>query len=85
MDNGVNSKLSGILSGLSGDKASELMRLVSSKEGQELVGKLSDEEKKAIIDRFMSLDKTEAQNSLKRFKSSGLSGLSAQDILNKLR
>lgn len=85
MDNSVNSKLQGILSGLSGNKMGELQRLMSSPEGQKLIKTLSPAEKKAIIDRFMSLDKAAVERSLKNFDSSGLSGLTAQDILNKLR
>ena len=85
MDNSVNSKLQSILSGLSGGKMGEIERLMSSPEGQKLIKTLSPAEKKAIIDRFMSLDKSAVERSLKNFDSSGLSGMTAQDILNKLR
>ena len=62
-----------------------MMKLLSSAEGQKLIKSLSPAEKKAIIERFMSLDKSTAQNSLKNFDPSKLSGMTAQDILNKLR
>lgn len=85
MDNGVNSRLQGILSGLSGNKMSELERLMSSPEGQNLIKSLSPQDKKAIIERFMSLDKSAIEKSLKNIDSASLSGMSAKDILSKLR
>ena len=86
MDNNVNDRLKNVLGGINlGSTYEPIMKLLSSSEGQKLMKNLSPVEKKAIVDRFMSLDKSTVQNSLKNFDSSKLSGLSAKDILDKLR
>ena len=86
MDNNVNGKLNSILgSGNLKGNIEPVMKLLSSPEGQKLMKSLSPKEKKAIIDKFMNLDKNAAQQSLKNFNPSMLSGMTAQDILNKLR
>jgi hypothetical protein len=85
LDN-VNEKLKSVIgSGNFKGNIEPIMKLLSSSEGQRLIKSLSPAEKKAIIDRFMSLDKNTAQQSLKNFDPSMLSGMTAQDILNKLR
>ena len=86
MDNNINGKLKSIIGGgnLKGN-IEPVMKLLTSPEGQKLMNSLSPQEKKAIIDRFMSLDKATVEKSLKGFNPSMLSGMSAQDILNKLR
>ena len=84
MDNSVNDRIKSVLSGAKGSYE-PVMKLLSSPEGQKLINSLSQKEKKAIIDRFMSLDKNAVNESLKNFNPSMLSGMSAQDILNKLR
>ena len=86
MDNNVNERLKSVIGSGNFKGASEpIMKLLASPEGQKLMRSLSPAEKKAIIDRFMSLDKKAVENSLKNFNPSMLSGLTAQDILNKLR
>ena len=84
MNNNINEKLKSVLSG---QKSSyePVMRLLSSPEGKELINSLSPQEKKAIMDKFMSLDKKTIGECMKNFNPSSLSGMSAQDILNKLR
>ena len=85
MDN-INDKLKSVMgNGNFKGNIEPVMKLLSSAEGQQLIKSLSPAEKKAIIDKFMSLDKTTAQQSLKNFNPSMLSGMTAQDILNKLR
>lgn len=86
MDNNMNDKLKNALNGINIGSAYEpIMKLLASSEGQKLMKNLSPADKKAIVDRFMKLDKNTVQNSLKNFDSSKLSGLSAKDILDKLR
>ncbi|MBE7016091.1 MAG: hypothetical protein E7417_04630 [Ruminococcaceae bacterium] len=86
MDNNVNDRLKSVLSGIKSEGTYEpIMKLLTSSEGQKLMKNLSPADKKAIVDRFMSLDKNAVQNSLKNFDASKLSGLSARDILDKLR
>ena len=84
MDNSVNERLRSVLSGGKGSYE-PVMKLLSSDEGKKLINSLSPQEKKAIIDKFMSLDKNAVGECLKNFEPSMLSGMSAQDILNKLR
>ena len=86
MDNNVNEKLKSVIGGGNFKGAYEpVLKLMSSPEGQKLLKSLSPAEKKAIMDKFMSLDKDTVQRSLSGFNPSMLSGMSAQDILNKLR
>ena len=84
MDNRVNERIKSVLSGGKGSYE-PVMKLLSSPEGQKLINSLSAQEKKEIIDRFMRLDKKTVSESLKNFNPSMLNGMSAQDILNKLR
>lgn len=89
MDNNVNDKLKNLISGASKTKlnasSEPIMKLLMSPEGQKLMKSLSPAEKKAIVDRFMSLDKSTVEKSLKNFNPSMLSGMTAKDILDKLR
>ena len=86
MDNNVNERLKSVLGGGNFKGAYKpVLDLMSSPEGQKLMKSLTPAEKKAIMDRFMSLDKDTVRRSLSGFDPSMLSGMSAQDILNKLR
>lgn len=86
MDNNVNQKVKSVLESKNfKESCSPIMKLLSSPEGQRLIKNLSPEEKKAILDKFMSLDKKSVEESLKNFSPDKLAGLSARDILAMLR
>lgn len=84
MQENINEKLSGILSG-SKVKSEDIARFLNSKEGQKLKNSLSDGDKKEILKKFMQMDAGEVKKTLKNADLSGLSGMSCADILNKLK
>ena len=84
MQENINGKLLGILSG-SKLKSDDIARFLSSPEGQKLKNSLSDNDKKEILKKFMQMDTKDVQDKLKNADLSGLSGMSAGDILNKLK
>lgn len=84
MQENINEKLLGILSG-SKIKSDDIAKFLSSSEGQKLKNSLSEKDKNAIIKRFMQMDSNEVRKKLKNADLSGLSGMSAGDILNKLK
>ncbi len=85
----INDKLSRMLSGADKDKLKRSVeaasRLLSSKEGQKLKNSLSESDKKAILQKFMSMDEKEMSEKLKKADVSGIDKLSAEDILRKLK
>jgi len=86
LDNNVNDRLKSMLgSGNVKDSLEPVMKILSSPEGQRFMKSLTPAEKKAIVDRFMSLDKNAVRNCLNGFNPAMLSGMSVQDILDKLR
>lgn len=84
MQENINEKLSGILS-QSKIKSNDIAKFLSSPEGQKLKNSLSDADKNRILKTFMSMDANEVGKKLKNVDLSGLSGMSAADILNKLK
>lgn len=84
MQENINEKLLGILSG-SKIKSDDIAKFLSSSEGQNLKNSLSEKDKNAIIKKFMQMDSNEVRKKLKNADLSGLSGMSAGDILNKLK
>lgn len=84
MQENINEKLLGILSG-SKIKSDDIAKFLSSSEGQKLKNSLSEKDKNAIIKKFMQMDSNEVRKKLKNADLSGLSGMSAGDILNKLK
>jgi len=89
MGENMNEKLKKILSGMGSDKlknsADMVSKFLSTKEGQKLKDSLSDADKKAILDKFMSIDPKQASESLKKANLSNLSGMSAEEIMKKLK
>ena len=89
MKENIGDKLSRMLSGLDKNKlknsADAVSKLLSSEEGQRLKNSLSESDKKAILEKFMSLDTNEVNEKLKNADPSQLNGMSAQDIINKLK
>lgn len=89
MNESINDKLSKILSHIDKRKlmnsTDKLSKLMSSEAGQKLKDSLTEEDKKRILEQFMSLDPAEAG---KKLSSSGLETfekLSPDEILKKLR
>ena len=89
MAENMNEKLKKILSGMGSDKlknsADIASKFLSTKEGQKLKNSLTDADKKAILEKFMSLDSEKARESLKNADLSNLSGMSVDEILKKLK
>ena len=89
MGENMNEKLKKILSGMGSDKlknsADIASKFLSTKEGQKLKNSLTDADKKAILEKFMSLDSEKARESLKNADFSNLSGMSVDEILKKLK
>ena len=89
MDSNMNEKLKKILSGIGSDKLKNSADMVNefmrTPEGQKLKNSLSDADKKAILEKFMSLDPKKARDSLKNADLSNLSGMSASEIMKKLK
>ncbi len=87
MKENINKKLMGILGKLDADKLKNSSGKVSDilSRGSKLTQSLSEEDKKALLDKFMSLDEKQISESLKNADLSALEKLSAQDIIKKLR
>lgn len=89
MEENVKAKLSKILSGLSGGamkgKTAELSEFINSKQGKELLGSLSESDKKAIMQKFLSMDAKEIGDKLKNFDQSAIGKITADDVRKKLR
>lgn len=89
MKENIGDKLSRMLSGLDKNKlkssADAVSKLLSSEEGQRLKNSLSESDKKAILEKFMSLDTSEVNAKLKNADPSQLNGMSADDIMKKLK
>ena len=87
MDKNLKAKLSGILSGLGGikGKTAELSGFLNSDEGKKLAASLSESDKKALLQKFMSMDSKEIEKKLKNFDAASADGLTAEEIKKKLR
>ena len=89
MDQNMNDKLKKILSGMGSDKlknsADMVTKFMATPEGQKLKNSLSEADKKAILEKFMSLDTKKASDSLKNADLSSLSGMSVDEIMKKLK
>ena len=89
MGENMNEKLKKILSGMGSDKlknsADIASKFLSTKEGQKLKESLSDADKKAILERFMSLDADKAKEALKNTNLSGVDSEKIAEMLKKLK
>ncbi len=89
MGENMNEKLKKILSGMGSDKlknsADIASKFLSTKEGQKLKDSLTDADKKAILDKFMSLDSNKARSALQNADLSGLDAAKIEQILKKLK
>ena len=89
MGENMNEKLKKILSGMGSDKlknsADIASKFLSTKEGQKLKNSLTDADKKAILEKFMSLDSDKAKSALQNADLSGLDAGKIEEILKKLK
>lgn len=89
MSENINEKLKKILSGVGSDKlknsADIASKFLSTKEGQKLKNSLTDADKKAIVEKFMSLDSKKASESIKNADLSKLNEMSVDEIMKKLK
>ena len=83
----MKAKLSKILSGLSGEKGktAQISDFLNSNQGRELLKSLSEWDKKAIMQKFLTMDAKEIGEKLKNFNSSAIGNITAEDIKKKLR
>ena len=89
MGENMNEKLKKILSGMGSDKlknsADIASKFLSTKEGQKLKESLSEADKKAILNKFMSLDSEKAREALNNVDFSKLDKDKIAEIMNKLK
>ena len=89
MEENIKAKLSKILSGLDGGamkaKTAQVSEFVNSKQGKELLASLSESDKKAIMQKFLSMDASKIGEGLKRFNSSAIGNINVDDGKKKLR
>ncbi|MBO5059553.1 MAG: hypothetical protein J6C82_01385 [Clostridia bacterium] len=89
MKENISDKLTRMLSGVDGNKlkisADAVSKLLATPEGQRFKNSLSESDKKALIEKFMSLDANEVSEKLKNADMSKLGNMSAEDIMKKLR
>ncbi len=82
MKDNVSKKLDALLS----DKdAAQIKRFVASAEGQKLKQQLAGADKNKIVEEFLKMDTAELKKKLASANLSGLSGMSAEQIIKKLR
>jgi hypothetical protein len=88
-NNDVSKKLEELLSGMNPsvlkNGRQNIEQILQSQQGRTLANQLSGADKQKLLSAFMSLDNDEIRKKLKNVKMSDLSGLSAEDILKKLR
>lgn len=85
MDENVKNKLSKILSGKNMENVSKVSELLSSEEGKKLISSLSEGDKKALVQKFLSMDTQEIDKKLKNFNKDSIKNITADDIKKKLR
>ena len=89
MNNNIEGKLSQMLSGVDSGKLKSsvdaVSKLLSTEAGQKLKNSLSENDKKAIIEKFLSMDSKEVSRKLKNADLSQLANMSADDIMKKLK
>lgn len=89
MNEDLTQKLQNILSTLDKDKLKkskmEVENFLSTPEGKKLISNLKNEDKEKILQKFMNIDTGKIKNKLNSDKMSGLSRMTADDILKKLR
>ena len=87
MEENIKAKLSKVLSGIGGvkGKTSQISDFINSEKGKELLNSLSDAAKKAIMQKFLSMDANQISEKLKNFDQSAIGNITADDVRKKLR
>ena len=87
MEENVRAKLSKILSGLGGEKGktAQISDFLNSNQGKELLKSLSESDKKAIMQKFLSMDAKQIGEKLKNFDKSAFENITADDVRKRLR
>lgn len=89
MNKNISDKLLNMIKGMDKDKLKNSVDMVSkfmsSDEGKRLSATLSDSDKKAILDKFMSMDDKETGEKLKNADLSKLDNISIDDIIKKIK
>jgi len=85
----IEKKLKDVLSGLDSKKINESKRsieeLLKTEHGKRIVDSLSGVDKNKVMELFMKMDSEEIKKKLNQADLSKLSGISANDIINKLK
>lgn len=82
MNNDINSKINSILSGMNARDVQQIMQLAKS---SGVVSKLTQAEREKIINEFSKLDTGEIKRKMSKLNPSELSGISADELIKKLR
>ena len=87
--NDVGKKLEEVLSGVDLGKLKQskgsIEKILNSPQGKNFAKNLSDDDKKKIINAFLSMDTNTLKNKLNNADISKLSNLNPNDIINKLK
>lgn len=81
MNNNVNRKLESVLSSMNKRELQGLMRSVKN---SGVLSRLSESDKRRIINEFASLDTNEIRSKLSKLNVNDLSRLSVNDIIKKI-
>lgn len=82
MNNNLNKKLEGVLSSVN---PAELQKLMKLAKGSSIASKLSESDKQKILKEFAELDTGVLKKKLASFKAEDLNGLSADEILKRIK
>jgi len=82
MNNNFNKKLENVLSSMN---PAELQRLMKFAKGSQISSRLSESDKRKIMEEFSGLDTNMIKGKLSSLKAEDLSGLSVDEILRKIR
>lgn len=89
MKENISGKLSRILAGMDKDKfkasTEAVTEFLNSEEGKRFKASLTEADKNAILEKFMNMDTDAAAKKLKDTDVSHIGGLSAADIINKIK
>lgn len=88
-NNDISKKLEALISGMNSSEIAgskqNIQQFLNSPQGRKLASSLSDNDKKKIMNKFMSMSNADIQNKLRNTNQRDLSNLSIDEILKKLR
>lgn len=89
MGKNVDKKLADILSSVDKGKLEKnskaINQIINSNEGQKLKNQIGQIDKNKLIEAFSSMDSNDIKNKLSRADVSKLNGLTAEEIIRKLK